>query len=536
MTMRHALFTNARFKLDPEKLDLDKAHIRAGQSVDIRRDSCDFGSDVHNVIGDILKSGGQLFGKSRKLDVNHLPKSGRTPLATGRNKAKGPVLSRDASESAETLSSQVKHMGGEGTPVKTKTPLGQTNAVDVKTEPIAMNSHSNSRDAGTDGNARGIDGTGTPNMASLETSTDGKRKNIRKTPSHPHAQATCLRQILLLQLDLIEQQQQELQTKDKEIDELKSDRDTLLARIERMERRLQLISNAPRDKRLFQPLERWVPETDDFWEGEDGTQGTAQKNLAYGRDGKVQKRKFGLSDPKTPTQKPRGKAAKFSSQKTEAGGPLSCQRDLHKSDPSDEMGYGQSAGQAAAMHPLKEEPQETMCMEELPYMTTTEMYLCCWKQPPLSPLREASPKKEEDVDIPSWRENSMEPLNEKTDIPENLDDNVFLKRHSKLELDEKRRKRWDIQRIREQRMLQRLQQRMEKKVAIQETEPDLMSFYPETEDVESIVITPFLPVMAFGRPLPNLSPENFELPWLDDRSRCRVENQKKNTPHRNCRK
>lgn len=31
-------------------------------------------------------------------------------------------------------------------------------------------------------------------------------------------------------------------------------------------------------------------------------------------------------------------------------------------------------------------------------------------------------------------------------------------------------------------MLQRLQQRMEKKVAVQETEPDLMSFYPEAED------------------------------------------------------
>lgn len=225
MTMRHALFTNARFKLDPEKLDLDKARIGTGHSIDIRRDSCDFGSDVHNVIGDILKSGGKLFGKSKKLDVNHLPKSGRIPLGTGRNK--GPVLSRDASESAETLSSQVKHMGGEGTPVKTKTPLGQTNAMDVKTDPIAMNSHSNSRDAGTDGNARGIDGTGIPNTASLEVSTDGKRKNIRKTPSHPHAQATCLRQILLLQLDLIEQQQQELQTKDKEIDELKSDRDTV---------------------------------------------------------------------------------------------------------------------------------------------------------------------------------------------------------------------------------------------------------------------------------------------------------------------
>lgn len=29
---------------------------------------------------------------------------------------------------------------------------------------------------------------------------------------------------------------------------------------------------------------------------------------------------------------------------------------------------------------------------------------------------------------------------------------------------------------------------------------------------------------------------NFELPWLDERSRCRLEIQKKQTPHRTCRK
>lgn len=32
------------------------------------------------------------------------------------------------------------------------------------------------------------------------------------------------------------------------------------------------------------------------------------------------------------------------------------------------------------------------------------------------------------------------------------------------------------------------------------------------------------------------STRNFELPWLDDRSRCRIEVPKKHTPHRTCRK
>lgn len=35
--------------------------------------------------------------------------------------------------------------------------------------------------------------------------------------------------------------------------------------------------------------------------------------------------------------------------------------------------------------------------EDLPYLSTTEMYLCRWHQPPPSPLREPSPKKEETV-------------------------------------------------------------------------------------------------------------------------------------------
>lgn len=47
--------------------------------------------------------------------------------------------------------------------------------------------------------------------------------------------------------------------------------------------------------------------------------------------------------------------------------------------------------------------------------------------------------------------------------------------------------RWDIQRIREQRMLQRLQQRMEKKKTnVQESEPEVSSFHPDLENGMSL--------------------------------------------------
>ncbi|XP_030629924.1 male-specific lethal 1 homolog isoform X2 [Chanos chanos] len=532
MHLRPAFLTNVKLKLDKEKLDVFKPQSATAKHSTLKNPSS-LVTDIHEVLGDLLSSGGQLLGNSRKLYNSHALKGTWHSLTTEQSKAGVTEALGDSSESAETLQSVTKQMGGEGTPVKNKAPLGQTNTIDHKTEFVAMNSHTNLMDSGTEPNSRGMDAVTAHNATPLELNAEGKRKNIRKSPNHPHSQATCLRQLLFLQLDLIEQQQEQLQTKDKEIDELKADRDTLLARIERMERRLQLLSKEPRDKRLFQPLERWIPDTDDFWDLDldDKSKESAPKAQALSRGSKVQKRKFSFLDSKA--QRTRGKSSKLSPQKSETGSTSPCQRDLrNKETPENNVVSGHPVDQADT-----EDPQEDTA--DLPYMTTTEMYLCCWHQPPLSPLHETSPRKEEDVAIPSWRENSVEPLREDEmfDIPESLDDGVFLKRHSKLELDEKRRKRWDIQRIREQRMLQRLQQRMEKKKSgIQEREPEFSSFYPDVEDVGSIVITPFLPVVAFGRPLPNLTQQNFELPWLDERSRCRIENQKKQTPHRTCRK
>jgi male-specific lethal 1 len=42
---------------------------------------------------------------------------------------------------------------------------------------------------------------------------------------------------------------------------------------------------------------------------------------------------------------------------------------------------------------------------------------------------------------------------------ENIEDETMLRRHLKFELDEKKRKRWDIQRMREQRHIEKLRAR-----------------------------------------------------------------------------
>ncbi|XP_029953698.1 male-specific lethal 1 homolog [Salarias fasciatus] len=513
MTLRSTLIPSAGFKQNLDAVDIGTSSV---SPVSFKRESRDFILDVHDV------KGAEIPGKSKDFDQSYM--SSKVALAA-------TVAEVVPGESTTVgILSPVRPMGGEGTPVKGK-PLSIDN---MDNPQMAVNNSPKDADDSAKGVVPEVLGT-----ASIELSSEGKWRNIRKTPANPHTQANCLRQILLLQLDLIEQQQQQLQSKDKEIDELKADKDTLLARIERMERRLQLTrKDPPRDKRLFQPLEPWTPDKEDMWDldVEESPQPEAAAPLPFSRGEKGQKRKSCFGDPKL--QKSRAKIPKPSPQKPDVAPASPHQRELRNKEVPEEVLPLRPPPERDGLLPAKEEPELICQMEDLPFMSTTEMYLCCWNQPPLSPLRETSPKKEEEVAIPSWKENYIEPLSEDSSFhpPESMDDSVFLKRHLKLELDEKRRKRWDIQRIREQRMFQRLQQRMNRKKVVQEVEPELLSFYPDTEDVETIVITPFLPVVAFGRPLPKLSQQNFELPWLDDRSRCRIEVPKKHTPHRTCRK
>ncbi|NXL66101.1 MSL1 protein, partial [Chordeiles acutipennis] len=284
------------------------------------------------------------------------------------------------------------------------------------------------------------------------------------------------------------------------------------------------------------------------------------KHFPYGRNGKGHKRKptFGSAERKTPVKKlvsefskVKSKTPKHSPGKEESGGSLSetvCKRELRSQEtPEKPRSLLETPLRASAppkgpsTHP-KEKSFFSSEADDLPYLSTTEMYLCRWHQPPPSPLplREPSPKKEETVAIPSWRDHVVEPLRDPnpSDLLENLDDSVFSKRHAKLELDEKRRKRWEQRGSWGPGSLQSggVCGCRGRGAARSEGCRQGVRNAPVSPAVESLLITPYLPVVAFGRPLPKLTPQNFELPWLDERSRCRLEMQKKQTPHRTCRK
>jgi len=95
---------------------------------------------------------------------------------------------------------------------------------------------------------------------------------------------------------------------------------------------------------------------------------------------------------------------------------------------------------------------------------------------------------------------------------EDVSDESFLKRHKRLEEDEKRRKRWDLQRIRARREHEELLRKYMLKSGGNQTQgkdkkkDKLSTFIPKPEELEAIEVVDTLAVSAFGSPLPLIKP------------------------------
>lgn len=129
------------------------------------------------------------------------------------------------------------------------------------------------------------------------------------------------------------------------------------------------------------------------------------------------------------------------------------------------------------------------------------------------------------LEIPRWVEVDLPstPSSEIENLPvEDVSDEAFLKRHQKYEVDERRRKKWDQQRIREQKNIERLRKRHLKEeypevASVSAKIPKVMkSFFPDVETIKFIQISDDLPISAFGEQIPKMQPKDFSLPWLSD--------------------
>ncbi|XP_071447538.1 uncharacterized protein msl-1 isoform X2 [Hetaerina americana] len=155
-----------------------------------------------------------------------------------------------------------------------------------------------------------------------------------------------------------------------------------------------------------------------------------------------------------------------------------------------------------------------------------------------------TPSSSGEVEVPSWRVRAYTSCYS-MEGTENLGDDVFNKRHMRLEIDERRRKRWDIQRIREQRQYERLRQREGVKGSGRshrhsrshrsskansgtpgeeldrvEESSDIESFWPDPEDAKFLEVSEVVPVSAFGVPLVKFEPSPFSTSWVSSQSKA----------------
>ena len=104
-----------------------------------------------------------------------------------------------------------------------------------------------------------------------------------------------------------------------------------------------------------------------------------------------------------------------------------------------------------------------------------------------------------ELEIPSWREKIYTPRRSAR-ITEDLSDDSFDQRHSKFEIEEQKRQRWDLQFTRQQSL------RKNRPSSSIETEGELSTFWPDINSLEFIEVTDTLPVSAFGIQLRRLKP------------------------------
>ncbi|KRT80546.1 hypothetical protein AMK59_8461 [Oryctes borbonicus] len=122
------------------------------------------------------------------------------------------------------------------------------------------------------------------------------------------------------------------------------------------------------------------------------------------------------------------------------------------------------------------------------------------------------------LEVPRWRIKSYTSCYT-MEGTENLDDDVYNRRHGRLEYDERRRKRWDVQRIREQRLIEKLKQRQERTGSnsrMDEQLEPIQSLWPSADDIKVLEICDTLPVSAFGCPVPKLQSSEFSVPWFNN--------------------
>ncbi|KAL8623215.1 hypothetical protein ACOMHN_041907 [Nucella lapillus] len=349
---------------------------------------------------------------------------------------------------------------------------------------------------------------------------------------HGSDEVQHLKDLLLIHIELVQQQQELLGKKDKEILTLRNEKDSLLWRLQKAEKRMSQL------KQKEELLERQMADAKDLAAALDMTAPASASASEKFRPEKVDyipNRKRRRQQPNKPAHPPKVKRYSTPSDKasetTEEHDSGTENSDSAEEESREHEQEDDEKSESSVSH--KEDPRTEEEGEEMeekspeepdphpePVLRTECLYhvSCCVEHLPEEPsdvLEDASEKDVvtgDQVEIPGWRVNVLTNRYQ-LEGTENITDEAYQKRHQRHELEEKRRKRWDIQRLREQRVFEKLRGKEEAATNSAVNCQAFKSFLPTMEDLTHVEISESVPIMAFGQAIPHVQPSEFELPW-----------------------
>ncbi|XP_022309783.2 male-specific lethal 1 homolog [Crassostrea virginica] len=344
-----------------------------------------------------------------------------------------------------------------------------------------------------------------------------------------------LKDLLLVNLDLVQHQQETLVERDKEIRSLKSDNNMLKCRLERMERRMALLKQKE-DSDFIMGTSPRSPISKNRQESEISTPAERGVKRKSNIDSENFSKRLALADENdTPSSSYKAHP------KHRKRAQLSSSHEAITSSPTHTTRQKTTQIQEAIQPPIPRQKSWALSSENsvphkkklLPILKdqksdnvlrTSEPYFVSHfeLQDEDMSFRKDVVQTEDtqlEVKLPSWRPRKYPSL-WVLEGTENLEDEVFVKRHQKLEVEEKRRKRWDLQRMREQKIYEKLKEKERTAENLKKGEDQSVeTFYPLLDEITHIEICNKIPVMAFGHALPNLKSADFDLPWEVDSSK-----------------
>ncbi|XP_033639211.1 male-specific lethal 1 homolog isoform X1 [Asterias rubens] len=330
----------------------------------------------------------------------------------------------------------------------------------------------------------------------------GDCKQVVETHEVQHLKA-----LSMLHLDVIEQQQQQIQRLERELQKGRAQNDTLKARLERIQRRTVLAQKHQDPIVNNVHVSPPVSSTD--------SNNTCKRKQVIEHTTPV--KRHHTERESTPTKSPAPAPSPVST-------PTSARRRGPKLQTKDKTKEERPLEVGSKLKDVKKNGEmaekERGGVKGEQYLKTDVIYPC------LSDLRvtdpdPALPAGTTVVQVPSWRLNPLN-ISTSTDNVEDIEDGTFERRHQKYEVAEQKRKRWDIQRVRELREHERLEQKMLRR-EYGNWDDILKTFYPEPSDACQLQVSDTVPLVAFGVQVPVAKDCEFELPWYDVSERDKEE-------------